>query len=199
MKKTLLILVVIAIAMSACTKNEEQKAQKKKKAEIKIETSEMIPVAVVNIDTVLAKYQKAVDGNENLMKKQEDARLVLNQKATALNNDMIDFQNKMDNNAFLNRQRAESEYAKLTKRQQALQELEQTKTQELLEEQQKVSEEVRKDINDAINELNEDGRYHLVLTTSSLNDNVLYAAPQYDITDQVVEMLNGKYGKKAEN
>jgi len=197
MKKTLLIIAVVAVALSACKKGE-QKENEKKKAEVKIEAGEMIPVAVVNIDTVLAQYQKAVDVNENLMKKQEDARLELNQKATALNNDMVDFQNKMDNNAFLNRQRAESEYAKLTRRQQQLQELEQTKTQELLEEQQKVSEEVRKEIDEAIKELNEDGRYHLVLTTSSLNDNVLYCAPEYDITKDVVELLNEKYGKKSE-
>jgi len=197
MKKTLLILLVVAVALVACKKGEKTEKSEKKVA-FKVEEGAVLPLAVVNIDSVLAKYQKAVDANENLMRKQEDARLELNQKATALNNDMVDFQNKMDNNAFLNRQRAESEYARLTKRQQALQELEQTKTQELLEEQQSVSEEVRKDIREAIERLNEDGRYHMVITTSSLNDNVLYAAPQYDITEELVEELNSKYGKKSE-
>ena len=194
MKKTLLIMVVLSVVLAAC-KNEKQ-AETAKKPKVEIADGEVLPIAVVNIDSVLAQYQKAVDANEELMTKQENARLELNQKATALNNDMVDFQNKMDNNAFLSRERAESAYANLQKRQQQLQELEQKKTQELLEEQQKVSEEVRNDINEVINFLNEDGRYHLVLTTSSMNDNVLYCADQYDITDEVVEELNKRYKKK---
>jgi len=195
MKKSLLIVLVVAVAMFAC-KNNQKGEEKSKKNEVKIVSGEMIPVAVVNIDSVLAKYQKAVDANESLMKKQEDARLELNQKERALNNDAIDFQNKMENNAFLNRQRAESAYASLNKRQEDLQRLAESKSQELYEEQQRVSEEVRGEINEVIEFLNEDGKYHLVLTTSSLNDNVLYCADQYDITDEVVEELNKRYSEK---
>lgn len=195
MKKTLFVILVFAVALTACKKGE-QKETKKKKAEIKIEAGEIIPVAVVNIDTVLAQYQKAVDANEELMSKQENLRLELSQKANAWQNDYVDFQNKMENNAFLSRERAESAAAKLQQRQQDLQVLEQTKTQELLEKQQAVSEEIRGEINDVINSLNEDGRYHLVLTTSSINDNVLFCAEQYDITETVVEELNKRYKAK---
>lgn len=194
MKKTLFGIMVFAIALTAC-KNGEQK-ETKKKTEINIEAGEMIPVAVVNIDSVLGQYQKAVDANDELMTKQENLRLELSQKANALQNDYVDFQNKMENNAFLSRDRAEQAAAKLQKRQQDLQELEQTKTQELLEKQQAVSEEIRGEINDVINSLNEDGRYHLVLTTSSINDNVLFCADQYDITEAVVEELNKRYKAK---
>lgn len=195
MKKTLFVILFFAVALTACKKGE-QKETTKKKAEVKIEAGEMIPVAVVNIDTVLAQYQKAVDANDELMTKQENLRLELSQKANAWQNDYVDFQNKMENNAFLSRERAESAAAKLQKRQQDLQELEQTKTQELLEKQQAVSEEIRGDINDVINTLNEDGRYHLVLTTSSVNDNVLFCAEQYDITQDVVDELNKRYKAK---
>lgn len=195
MKKTLFVILVFAVALTACKKGE-QKETTKKKTEIQIETGEMIPVAVVNIDTVLAQYQKAVDANDELMTKQENLRLELSQKANALQNDYVDFQNKMENNAFLSRERAEQSAAKLQKRQQDLQELEQAKTQELLEKQQAVSEEIRGDINDVINTLNEDGRFHLVLTTSSVNDNVLFCAEQYDITQDVVEELNKRYRAK---
>lgn len=198
MKKTLFVVLAVAVSLIAC-KNNQNEGEKPKKANIEIEAGEMLPIAVVNIDSVLANYQKAVDANEALMKKQEDVRLELNQKERALNNDAIDFQNKMENNAFLNRQRAENEYNRLNQRQEDLQRLAQTKSQELYDEQQRVSEEVRNEINEVIEFLNEDGRFHLVLTTSSLNDNVLYCAPQYDITEDVVEELNKRYAenKKA--
>lgn len=196
MKKSLFVVLFFAVALVACKDNQKGEEEPRKE-NIKIETGEMIPVAVVNIDSVLANYQKAVDANESLMKKQEDARLELNQKERALNNDAIDFQNKMENNAFLSRQRAESAYASLNKRQEDLQKLAESKSQELFEEQQRVSEEVRNDINDVIEFLNEDGKYHLVLTTSSLNDNVLYCASQYDITDVVIEELNKRYAEKS--
>lgn len=195
MKKFLLIVVCVVVALAGCKKNENGKADAEQSTP-KIAAGERLPIAVVNIDSVLEKYQKAVDANEALMKRQEDARLELSQKARALNNDMVDFQNKMENNAFLNRQRAESEYARLQQRQADLQQLEQTKTQEIVDEQQKVSQEVRDSINSVIRDINADGRYHLVVSTSSINDNVLYASPEYDITDEVVTMLNDRYNKK---
>lgn len=194
MKRFLLILAVATVVLAGCNKKAEQAKPEQKAPQIA--AGDRLPIAVVNIDTVLNKYQKAVDENENLMKKQEDARLDLSQRARALNNDMVDFQNKMENNAFLNRQRAENEYARLQKRQQELEALEQQKTQELVEEQQKVSQEVRDSINSVIRDINSDGRYHMVISTSSLNDNVLYAAPEYDITEDVVKMLNERYKAK---
>lgn len=194
MKKTLFIFLVAAVALTACKKGEKNE-QEKKKPEIKIEAGEKLPIAIVNIDSVLGQYQKAVEANDELMTKQENLRLELSQKANALQNDYVDFQNKMENNAFLSRERAEAAAAKLQKRQQDLQELEQTRTQKLLEEQQKISEEIRNEINDVINFLNEDGRYHLVLTTSSVNDNVLFCAEQYDISETVIEELNKRYNE----
>lgn len=194
MKKTLFIFLVAAVALTACKKGEKNE-QEKKKPEIKIEAGEKLPIAIVNIDSVLGQYQKAVEANDELMTKQENLRLELSQKANALQNDYVDFQNKMENNAFLSRERAEAAAAKLQKRQQDLQELEQTRTQKLLEEQQKISEEIRNEINDVIIFLNEDGRYHLVLTTSSVNDNVLFCAEQYDISETVIEELNKRYNE----
>ncbi|MCQ2332731.1 MAG: OmpH family outer membrane protein [Paludibacteraceae bacterium] len=192
MKKSLL-LFMLAVAVVACGKKETKEAEK---PEIHIANGDVMPIAVVNVDTILAQYNLATEANEALMTKQEDVRLDLSQRARALNNDMVDFQNKMENNAFLNRQRAENEYARLQKRQQELEAYESEKSQELLEEQQRVSQEVRDSINNAIAVINKDGKYHLIITTSSLSDNVLYCADEYDITEEVVNLLNERYKSK---
>ena len=50
-----------------------------------VETNtEMMPIAYLNIDSLLVNYVFAQDASERLMKKQEDARLKLNSKARTL-------------------------------------------------------------------------------------------------------------------
>ena len=129
------------------------------------------------------------------MRKGEDMRLELNQRATSLQNEMIDFQKKLENQAFLSRERAEAEQRRLVKKEQDLNILAQEKEQELMLEQQQLSVRLLDSLNSAIRALNVDGKYHLVITTSALNNNVLFAAPEYDITADAIEMLNERYNK----
>ena len=96
--------------------------------------SAKLPVAYLNIDSLLSNYQFAQEANEKLMTKQEDARLKLNTKLRTLQNEMADFQRKLDNGAFLSQERAQKEYQKLQKKQQDLEQLEATLTQDILEE-----------------------------------------------------------------
>ena len=80
--------------------------------------AEVLPVAYVNVDSVLVKYNFAIDANEQLMKKQEDARLKINTKLRSFQNDVNDFQRKLQNNAFLSRERAEQAQQALAKKEQ---------------------------------------------------------------------------------
>ena len=127
------------------------------------------------------------------MRKQEDIRLDLNQRANSLQNEMIDFQKKLENQAFLSRERAEAEQRRLMKKEQDLQLLSQEKEQEFIIEQQQVGLRVQDSINSVIRTLNATGKYHLVISTSALNNNVLFAAPEYDITDEAIELLNARH------
>ena len=51
-----------------------------------------LPVAYLNLDSVLTQYQFAVDAQDRLMTKQEDARLKLNTKARTFQSEAADFQ-----------------------------------------------------------------------------------------------------------
>ena len=105
------------------------------------------------------------------------------------------FQKKLENQAFLSRERAEAEQRRLVKKEQDLQLLTQEKEQEFLLEQQQVGLRVQDSINSVIRALNATGKYHLVISTSALNNNVLFAAPEYDITNEAIEMLNERHNK----
>ncbi len=153
-----------------------------------------LEVAYINVDSLLLKYTFSKDANEELIKKQEDSRLTLNVKARSLQNEMQEFQRKLENNAFLSRERAEQEHNRLLKKQQDLQELEQKLTEELLVQQQKMSDQLRDTINVFLKEFNKDGRYQLIISNTA-NDNIMYAQEGYDITDKVVEALNERCKK----
>ena len=157
--------------------------------------SEQLPVAYINIDSLLTNYTFAQEANEKLMSKQEDARLQLNQKARSLQSDMAEFQRKLDNNAFLSRERAEAEAQKLQKRQQDLQDLEAKLTQDIMLENQNLNLQLRDTLDNFLKEFNAGARYQVILANTQ-GDNILLAQPGYDITDEVVTALNKRYSKK---
>lgn len=159
-----------------------------------VEQSEVLPIAYLNTDSLLVNYVFAQEANEKLMKKQEDARLKLNTKARTLQNEMADFQRKLENNAFLSRERAEKEQERLIKKQQELQELEAKLTEDIMIENQKLNIQLADTLTNFLKEYNADGRYHVILSNSA-KDNVLMAAESYNITSEVIKQLNARYGK----
>jgi len=154
-----------------------------------------LPIAYINIDSLLLNYQFAKDANEALTKRQEESRLTINTKARQLQTEMGEFQRKLENNAFLSRERAEQEQVRLQKKQQELQQMDGRLSQELMQVQQKMSEGLRDTITKFIKEYNKDGKYEMILSNTS-SDNVLWASKGYDITEEVTRILNERCEKK---
>ena len=197
--KKLLLFIAAAISLASCNQPDTQNESATSESaccNTKIEDGCRLPIAVVNVDSLLNNYDLALEENERLMRKQEDITLDLNQRARSLENEMIDFQKKLENQAFLSRERAEAEQRRLMKKEQDLQLLGQEKQAELLQDNQQVGIRVQDSINSAIRTLNANGKYHLVITTSALNNNVLFVAPEYDITAEAIELLNERYNKE---
>lgn len=159
-----------------------------------LENSEVMPIAYLNVDSLLVNYTFAQEANEKLMKKQEDARLKLNTKARTLQSEMADFQRKLENNAFLSRERAEKEQQRLLQKQQELQELEAKLTEDIMIENQKLNMQLADTLTNFLKEFNADGRYHVILSNNA-KDNVLMATESYNITNEIINALNSRYGK----
>lgn len=153
-----------------------------------------MPIAYLNVDSLLVNYTFAQEAQERLMSKQEDARLKLNTKARTLQNEMQDFQRKLDNNAFLSQERAQSEYQRIQKKQQDLEELEAKLTQDILTEQQALNLQLADSLNAFLADFNADGRFHVIMSNAA-KDNILMADPAYDITTTVVNGMNARYIK----
>ena len=149
-------------------------------------------IAYVEIDTLLAKYNYCIDLNEAMVKKSENVRMTLNQKANSLNKEKQDFQKKVENNAFLSQDRAQQEYNRLVKLEQDLQELSNKLQNGLMEENNKNSLQFRDSINAFLKEYNKTHGYSLIFSNTGF-DNLLYADSTFNITKEIVDGLNARY------
>jgi outer membrane protein len=154
-----------------------------------------LPIAYINVDSLLSNYQFAKEANESLIRKQEDSRLNINTKARQLQVEMGEFQKKLEANAFLSRERAELEQARLVRRQQELQELDGKLSQQIMQVQQKMSEQLRDTINAFLKQYNKDKKYEMIISNTA-SDNVLYAEKGYDITAEITKLLNERFKAK---
>lgn len=188
-----LAIAVIALFVIVFTKKDQSGVSSPfTKEQIK---SGKLPIAYINVDSLLSNYTFAKESNESLIRKQEDSRLDINTKARQLQVEMGEFQRKLEANAFLSRERAEQEQARLVRRQQELQELDGKLSQQLMQVQQKMSEQLRDTINKFLKEYNKDHKYELILSNTA-SDNILFAEKGYDITPEITKLLNERYKSK---
>jgi len=157
------------------------------------DSSFVLPVAYVNVDSLLTNYNFAKDLNEALMRKEESSRATLNQKEAQLNSAAQEFQRKLQNNAFLSQERAEQEQQRILKMQQEYQQIAQKLSQEFAIEQQKLNIQLADTIKTNLVEFNKDKNYEIIFSNTA-SDNILYADKKYDITQEVIRFLNNKYG-----
>ena len=150
-------------------------------------------IAYVKTDSLLTGYDYAVKMSEQLNDKAERSRTDFNEKARVFQQEMVEFQRKVQNNGFLSMERAQKEQARLQQREQELQELNQKLSAELMQEQGRLTTELADTVSKFLKEYGQ-GRYNLILS-NNMGDNVLYAAEGVDITAEVVAALNERYAK----
>ncbi|MDR1003985.1 MAG: OmpH family outer membrane protein [Prevotellaceae bacterium] len=153
-------------------------------------------IAFVEVDTLLAKYNFSVDLNEAMVRKSENVRLQLNQKARDLEKQKQEFQNKYENNAYLSPERAEQEYQRIGKLEQDLQTLANKLQSELISENEKNNLQLLDSISTFIKEYNKTKGYSMIISNTGF-DNLLYADPAFNITKEIVEGLNARYSTPA--
>ncbi len=157
------------------------------------DSSITLPVAYVNVDSLLMNYNFAKDLNEALMRTEESSRASLTQKERQLNAAAQEFQRKLQNNAFLSTERAEQEQQRILKMQQEYQQMAERLAQEFALEQQKLNMELSDTVKVRLVEFNKNKGYQIIYSNTG-SDNILFADDKYDITQEVTEFLNKKYG-----
>ena len=179
----------VAILFSQCAGNTNTQATS---APAQAANLSGMKIAYVEIDTLLTKYNFCIDLNEAMVKKSENVRLTLNQKAKELDEQKQEFQTKYQNNAYLSQERAQQEYNRIAKLEQDLQNLSNQLQSELLQENEKNSLQLRDSINAFLKEYNKTKGYSLIISNTGF-DNLLYADSVYNITREIVDGLNARH------
>lgn len=199
MKKTKYILkgflmLAMAFMFTQCADNKN--ANKGNATPAAALASGELKIAYVEIDSLLTKYRFWNDLNEMMIQKEENIRTTLNEKAKELEQEMREFQRKLENNGFASRERAEQENLRIAQKQRDLQQLQEKLANELQTENQKNSLQLRDSINSFLKMYNKDKGYSLIFSNTGF-DNLLYADKAFNITEEIVEGLNARYTPSA--
>lgn len=191
---SLIVNIVLAIAVAILfvlvlsgrsSKNEEKSSAD---GDLAIEGG----IVYINTDSLIIKYDFARYLSEELLKKEEASRTDFNEKARVFQQDMGEFQRKVQNNGFLSLERAQSEERRLRDKEGELQELNTRLSNELMEQQGKMNQQLRDTITSFLKDYCKTKPYHLVLS-NTMGDNVLHAEKSLDVTNEVVTKLNDRY------
>ncbi|TAJ09412.1 OmpH family outer membrane protein [Marinilabiliaceae bacterium JC017] len=189
-----LVAVVVLFVMHFAGKGDGEGAEGNP---AKSKDGEIFPLAYINTDSLLLKYEYAKVLNEKILGKEEQSRADFNEKAKVFQQDAMEFQRKVQNNGFLSLDRAKKEEERLGKAQRKLQELEARLSRELMAEHDKINKELRDTLISYLEGYAETRPYKVIMS-NTLGDNVLYSKPGVDVTNEVVGALNDRFKDSQE-
>lgn len=184
---------IMALSLNSCNQQKQQETEKET-AEAATESAQKI--GYVEIDTLMSQYNFCKDYTLLMNKKGENIRNTLASKERALHNQAADLQKKYESNAFTTRDQLESAQMALAKKQQDLQALNEQLMTEFANEQAKYNNQLRDSLQAFLKEYNKTKKFDIII--SKAGDNLLYANPKYDITNDVVKGLNKRYKTSPE-
>lgn len=151
-------------------------------------------IVYIRIDSLLNTYDFFLELQADLAEKARIVEEDLNKKGRAFENDVNNFQGKVQK-GLITRSQAETQQSQLAARQQELEQYAQQKQMELTEENQVMLNRVLDALKTFLAEYRVMKNYDLILTTDGNSNTVIDGVTSLDITKDVVEGLNLEYAK----
>lgn len=196
MKKILLPLLATVLMVTGCNQDKATSGNKATATSDSTSTNSSATItegmiAYVNIDTLVSQYNLYKDLQAEYESKAKKADDELSSKGRSLQNDVQDFQNKIDK-GLVTRSEAATMQENLEKKQQDFLTHRDKVMSELAEEEQVMLNKIHYNITEYLKEFNKDYRFKVILSTSA-GGPILNADPELDITNVVLEGLNKQY------
>lgn len=158
----------------------------------KNDSTSILPVAYVNVDSLLVNYNFAKDANERLMKKLSSTQNSLATKKRSLDTEQQEFQRKLQQNVFISEERAQQEYARIQKLTAEFEAMAQRLENELGTEQLQMTNQISDSIRSCIERYNDEVNYEIIFLNNG-HDNIIVSKEKYDITQVILTKLNERY------
>ena len=150
-----------------------------------------LTIAYVNTDTLLAKYQYAIDMEQELLAYKEQQESLGRKQMEQFQNDYQDY---LKNGASLTLTQQQAKEEELKKRAEKMSTLEQELTAKIMERQMAENTKLLNAIFAFIREYNTENQQFDIILRKTFNDSpTLYLNPAMDITDEIVNGLNEEY------
>ena len=150
-------------------------------------------IVYIDLDRILLEYDMANDLRSVVETKVQNIQAEVNRRGKKLENDVVDFQNKIDK-GLLTRTNAEVQSQKLQQQELEFNNYAAQKQQEIQEEQVVMMNQLGDAIQTFITKYNEEKKYAMILTNSG-GAPVIAADAALDITEDVLAGLNEEYIK----
>lgn len=194
--RNLKVILCIALVAALCSCKSEQKTAPATSSNAAAEGS----VVYVQMDSLVNNYDMFNDLRTEFEAKWQGVQNDLQNRGKSLQNEVNDFQNKI-NKGLMTRAEAEERNQVLANKRDHLQSLGAQKQYEMQDEEAVLLNKVLESIRTYLSKYNESKKYALILTTSAASNTVIVADPSLDITQDVLEGLNNQYvkskGKKS--
>jgi len=154
--------------------------------------SSSLKIAYIELEKLLIDYQFSNDLNDNFLKRKESLQNQLQTKASEYEKKATKFQEKLKRGSFISQKSAENQQNDLLNQQQELQELQYSLENKLLEEQQNMNVQLYDSIINYLEEYNKIHKYQFILSKIE-GGNLLLADSTFEITDEIIELLNKRY------
>lgn len=194
MNKLFLMAFAATFALTSCGTREAAPVQPQADIQTLPAPSAESRIAYVNLDTLLARYELAIDLRASFEAKAKKVDGQLTSRGRKLENDFRDAQDKVQKGLVTRAQAAELE-EKLGRQQQELMQHREKALSELAEEEQVMNNRIYYGVTDFLKEFNEGYKYAMIFSTSASGP-ILSADPSMDITAQVLRGLNSRYAEE---
>lgn len=160
------------------------------------DTTSVLPVAFINVDTLLTHYNLYNDSSENLLLEQKKINSTVEQKRRQLEGEYAEFQKKVQNNAFLSQERYEQEGKRIQNLEASIQNQIQKLQGDYLQKQASMNSQIFDSIHANLEDYNKKANYQIIFSNTGF-DNILIAKDSYDITKVIINQMNSRYKKES--
>ena len=195
MKKFLLAVSAAALLAAGCNKQNSAPAAENNASEnahaASSATATSGDIAYFNIDSLVSRYDMYTDLRATYEEKAKKAENELTSKGRSLENNLRDYQEKIQK-GLVTRSQAQTMEENLNKQQQTFVEHRDKVMAEMAEEEQVMLNRIHYSITQYLKEFNADYRFKMIVSSTGAGP-VLNADPSLDLTEVLLEGLNKKY------